>query len=159
MARKLAFLGVFVALTPQLASPDLVPLLQLLVATAIGVAAVLLNVFLQPFEDQRLNNLECAALTATTLTFCLLGACVTVSTSEAGRRALLIIAGAMNFGLICVFFWHIGALIWREFGRDTVKVWTQRLGWRGDVRHRRRGSRRGRKRQVRFWPRRPRGAE
>jgi hypothetical protein len=115
MARKLAFLGIFVALNAPLASPESVTLLQLYIAAALAVGALLLNVFLQPFENEHLNHLECAGLTAVTLTFLLLGASVTLSSSPAGRWALLVLTGIGNLGLICYFVWHMCALVWRVY--------------------------------------------
>lgn len=120
MARKLAFLGIFVALNPPNASPESVMLLQLYVAAALAVGALLLNVFLQPFELAWLNHLECAGLTAITLTFLLLGASVTLSSSPGGRVALLVLTGVGNFGLLCYFVWHMGRIVWQVFGGVVV---------------------------------------
>lgn len=116
MARKLAFLGIFVALNAPLDSPESVTLLQLYIAAAYAVGALLLNVFLQPFKNQHLNHLECAGLTAVTLTFLLLGASVTLRSSPPGRMALLVLTGAGNLAMVCYFVWHMGAFAWRVYG-------------------------------------------
>jgi len=120
MARKLAFLGVFVALSAPFASPESVTLLQLYIAAVLSVGALLLNVFLQPFQNEWLNHLECAGLTAVTVTFLLLGASVTVGTSRGGRIALLALTGVGNFGLVCYFLWHMGVIVRQEFGGVVV---------------------------------------
>lgn len=123
MARKLAFLGVFVALNAPLSMPESVTLLQLYVASVLGVGALLLNVFMRPFRNDWLNHLECAGLTAVTLTFLLLGASVTVSASHGGRLALWVLTGAGNLVLVGYFLWHMGVIVWQQ--RGVALFWVQ----------------------------------
>lgn len=131
MARKLAFLGVFVALNAPLSSPESVTLLQLYVAAVLAVGALLLNVFMQPFENPWLNHMECAGLTAITLTFLLLGASVTVSASPGGRIALLVLTGVGNFGLVCYFLWHMAVIAWQHYRPVVVRMYqTLTRPWR-----------------------------
>lgn len=127
MGRKLAFLGIFVALTPPLlSSREMTALLQLLVAVILAVLSLLLNVLLRPFKQPELNRLERAALAAITLTFLLLAAAVTVSSSSGGKAALLVLAGVLNLGLLCYFVWHMGVLVWAGFGQGLMRAMQQR---------------------------------
>eukprot|EP00775_Hariotina_reticulata_P003872 gene3872-4127_t len=117
MARKLAFLGVFVALTPpHLLMAEFVALLQLVVVVMVAVIALLVQEVLQPFKDQRLNTLERAGLMSNIMTFLMLAAAVAISGNHAGRVVLLVLTGVLNLGMLCYFFWHMGTVIWALAG-------------------------------------------
>lgn len=135
MARKLAFLAIFLAFVPELvaAHEETVGMLQLQLAAVLSVILLVLHERLRPFKKDLMNRLERLSLVTLNVSFLLLSCSMALAGNQHWRLALLSLTGALNAMLLLYFAWYIGWRLYEVFG-SKVANWLLRRSVTSKVR-------------------------
>lgn len=125
MGRKLAFLGIFLAFTPELAGADkdeTVAILQLQLATILCIILLVLQERFRPFKAALMNTLERLTLVTLSISFQLFSCSLALSSNARWRRALIGVTMVLNLSLLLCFVWLIVKRLWNICRGSLLRV-------------------------------------